>query len=734
MSDSPSLIEVIDPVAQGLAQPRMPPTAVDPDDLVRLWIMRLVAHHFGSDGGMRLCGHGGMAAHLRGQRLSGMDRSPDIMPACAMVGLDRPPEGVGKAEALRLVRAQLQRRIHRLERRLRPVTWLGAIDPNLGQSIRAVSGVLGLDDVEMQCLAFLHMLRCHEHLRTVANILCGGLSDQGAIVAMAAAVGIPPSAVRETLSSRSRLMGSQLIRWDHQSIEMGSKWEWVSKGFAEEMLLPGFDPFKALRDRIIPAPTPTLAWDQFAHLGELRQVTLSYVRQALATGKAGVNLLLHGDPGTGKSEFSRALAREVSCELFEVSSQDEDGDALEGGRRLQALRVLHSFCVGRRTMLVFDEIEDVFPKFGHPLASRATQFKGWVNRMLEGNPSITIWITNCVAALDAAFVRRFDLVLEFKSPPTAVREAQLRSLPVALPEAAVRRMAACTNLSSAVVCRAAAVVSEIRTDFSLEHTPRIMELIVNQTLQAQGHGQIRCGPADDSVYDPAYINADFDPAGLVEGIRGSKSARICLYGPPGTGKTAFARWLAGQLGRKILAKRASDLLSRYLGETEKRIAEAFREATESGGDVLLIDEVDSFLQERSRAQRSWEVTQVNEFLTQIEQFEGIFIASTNLVDGLDAASLRRFDFKTRLNYLKPVQARGLLEAHLRVAGVPAAMGMEAGLLESLMNLTPGDFAAIARQHRFKPLASAAAWVFALESECSRKPAFQRQITGFANLA
>lgn len=98
---------------------------------------------------------------------------------------------------------------------------------------------------------------------------------------------------------------------------------------------------------------------------------------------------------------------------------------------------------------------------------------------------------------------------------------------------------------------------------------------------------------------------------------------------------------AWRLSYPLHQKRASDLLSPLVGQAEKNIAAAFREAA-SAGAVLMVDEVDSFLQDRAKAQRPWEVTQVNEFLTQMEQFEGIFIASTNLMDGLDAAAMRRF--------------------------------------------------------------------------------------------
>ena len=705
-----------------------PPDSVD---LVRLWVLRIAGHYLNvanRPGTLSLA----PSRHRRARGSFPPWSSEVVDVLSAMSGIDKPEESLPRATVQRMIRVQLERRIRALEKKLGLIHWLDALDSNAANSVRAVGRMLGLNDTEMLCLAFLLLLKCHESLDIAVSILGCELSDMQAVEAVATATGLQIPAVQAVLSGKGRLLGCQLMRWDHETLPLPGKFDWVSRGFPQEMMQPGFDPFRALRDRIQPAPTPTLTWGQFAHLGELPQIALSYVRQALATQQCGVNLLLHGEPGVGKSEFCRALARELGVELFEVSSQCEDGDPLDGGRRLQALRVLHGFSTGRRCLLVFDEIEDVFPR-PHPfLGGPPGRYKGWLNRALENNPTITIWVTNAVEALDPAFVRRFDLTIELKNPPSAVREAQLRNLPVVLGDTAIATMAACSELSPAVVSRAAGVVTAIQSEMPAGQAARTLELLVNQTLQAQGHRPLKLAAARDSVYNPAYINADFDPAGLVEGIRGAKSARLCLYGPPGTGKTAFAQWLAGQLGRKILVKRASDLLSRYVGEAEKNIAGAFREATESGA-VLLIDEVDSFLQDRAKAQRSWEVTQVNEFLTQMEQFEGIFIASTNLVEGLDAASLRRFDLKAKFDYLKPAQASGLMTAHLVAAGLPPAGSSDLRQLESLTNLTPGDFAAVARQHRFKPLATGAAWVSALESECSQKPGNHRRVMGFGLL-
>jgi SpoVK/Ycf46/Vps4 family AAA+-type ATPase len=206
---------------------------------------------------------------------------------------------------------------------------------------------------------------------------------------------------------------------------------------------------------------------------------------------------------------------------------------------------------------------------------------------------------------------------------------------------------------------------------------------------------------------------------LAAGLAGTRSGRLCLYGPPGTGKTAYGRWLAGQLGMPLLLRRASDLLSKWVGESEKQIAAAFRQA-EREGALLLIDEVDSFLRERSGAGQSWEVTRVNEMLTQMESFSGVFIASTNLMDGLDQAALRRFDLKLRFDYLLPAQAELLLSRYCASMELDLPGQQDSERVRRQAMLTPGDFAAVARQHRFRPLASASELVCALEQETALK--------------
>ena len=174
---------------------------------------------------------------------------------------------------------------------------------------------------------------------------------------------------------------------------------------------------------------------------------------------------------------------------------------------------------------------------------------------------------------------------------------------------------------------------------------------------------------------------------------------ILLHGGPGNGKTVFAEALAGQLGLPLVTLTYADIASQWVGEKSARVRAAFEQAKRQQPCVLFVDEVDSFLQDRTRAQRSWEVTAVNEMLTQMETFSGVFIASTNLMDGLDQAALRRFDLKVKFGYLRPAQAWDLFEVHCESLGLPAPDASACTSVGRLATLTPGDFAAVARQHR-----------------------------------
>jgi len=180
-----------------------------------------------------------------------------------------------------------------------------------------------------------------------------------------------------------------------------------------------------------------------------------------------------------------------------------------------------------------------------------------------------------------------------------------------------------------------------------------------------------------------------------------KNMNLLFYGPPGTGKSELARYIANYLNREIIIKRASDFLDMYIGETEKKIREAFEEA-ENENQILIIDEVDTMLSSRGQAHRSWEISRTNEFLTQMERYRGILICTTNRLKGLDEASIRRFNHKIGFDFLKPegnvVFYRKLLtpltNTHLDEKNEKSIM--------DIPDLAPGDFKIVRDKFSFYP--------------------------------
>lgn len=166
----------------------------------------------------------------------------------------------------------------------------------------------------------------------------------------------------------------------------------------------------------------------------------------------------------------------------------------------------------------------------------------------------------------------------------------------------------------------------------------------------------------------------------------------------------------------------------HVGATPFVAAAAY---TFSNATWTLHVETDSFLQARSQAQRSWEITQVNELLTQMEAYEGVFISATNFFEHLDPAALRRFGLKVRFDFLNPEQRWVAFQRTMAEIGGECNTGqvdLVKRTLGRLGNLTPGDFAAVREQWRMlvKPR-SAEALLAALEAESSMKPHGSRSI-------
>jgi SpoVK/Ycf46/Vps4 family AAA+-type ATPase len=628
------------------------------------------------------------------------------------------------------IRAALKAQLDLLEAR-RPGLPPGSV---LGRNLAYLGEMMSLTPCERDILAFLLLAHQSSALERLLDSL-GSMTGTAFIAILAATLkhGVP--LVRRALAPGGRLAQSGLVE-----LNMANTWTFTCKvelmpGLYERLSMARKDTFGIFCDSFIQGPAASLTPEAFPHLAQDMAILRPYLQEALRLKRKGVNILLHGRPGGGKTQFARMMAAALGCGLFEVATETESREPIQGERRFRSYRLSQTILAGRgRNLVLFDEVEDVFQGLGEsPLSgtSNRSGIKAWVNRMLEDNPVPAFWITNQLWVVDPAFRRRFDYVLELDVPPRSVRARMLEGFLEGLPvdPAWSATMAEHQDLVPAVVERSAKVVRDALVGDPDLDVAKALPWALGNSLEALGSSrEPRCSAVACTRYRPEALNTDYDLAAMIPGLRSQKAGRLCLYGPPGTGKTAFGLHLARELDLPLMVRRASDLLGMYVGENEKNLARMFAEARQEGA-LLLLDEADSFLQDRSGAQRSWEITLVNEMLTQLEAFPGIFVASTNLLDTLEPAALRRFEMKVRFDYLRPEQALLLFEDLAETLALPVDDAARTAL-RGMARLTPGDFAAVARQVRFQPAATADELAGRLRGECELKPEGRRKTIGF----
>jgi len=201
-------------------------------------------------------------------------------------------------------------------------------------------------------------------------------------------------------------------------------------------------------------------------------------------------------------------------------------------------------------------------------------------------------------------------------------------------------------------------------------------------------------------YDLSLVNIDRPATDLVAQVKAildkPEDERPQLitglfYGVPGSGKSLLANYLGAQLNRPVLKKTYADLQSMYVGEGEKNLQEAFAEA-EATGSILLIDEIDSIAGNRQNAEKNYQKTFTNQLLTELDNFKGIFICTSNFMDGLDSAILRRLFLKIKFDFLDEMQVETAFKLYFPK--------MKRSKLGFMKYLTPGDFKAVREAIQF----------------------------------
>ncbi len=409
--------------------------------------------------------------------------------------------------------------------------------------------------------------------------------------------------------------------------------------------------------------------------------------------RRGNNILFYGPPGTGKTELVLAMAKERGWSLRVVGDMS-NSDMQERGRsdRLVALRLaIKVLGNDPKSVLLFDEMEDLF------VGDKTNTSKAYLNRLLENSPVPIIWTTNSLRNVEYSLLRRMVYNVHLDIPPAKTRaliwQRYAREFGLRLSRPTTMKLAERYRIAPALIRNAVSVAYAVVGDSTGKRAEKEVHEVVESLSRVINLGVTEsdddCGSTSNTPYDLTCINSATDVVQLTEDIMGAKPQwSLCLHGAPGTGKSEYGRYLAKQIKKKVLYKRASDLMSKWVGETEQNIAEAFREAKESK-TVLLIDEGDSFLRNRELARNSWEITAVNEMLSQMERHSQPFILTTNLMKDLDTAALRRFTFKLKFEFLKPEQSRKLFKQYFNCTPPDD--------IDRNTKLAPGDFANVKRQ-------------------------------------
>ena len=455
------------------------------------------------------------------------------------------------------------------------------------------------------------------------------------------------------------------------------------------------------------------AVSDFPLLSNDLNVLTPFLKHALHNKTAGINVLIFGSSAQGKYELARVIAKSIDVTLIEVALNDKQQVALEIEDRFAACLSTQYWLSehGKSELILMDEADGLFPQHAknrpqdedYPLPGIDSTL---LKAQMTNNPLPIIWIVNNPANIDRAFLRRFDYGLYVEALPETLRHKEILKATkgLAVSPEWITKLKQRADITIPQIKKATAIAKHSNTDRLYNDETLIENIINSQSPLFNNQQNIFQRQRTVTCYDLQFTNTSIPLYDLVKGFKKHPQGTLCFYGVPGTGKTAFAKHLAEQLGLPLAIKRASDIFNKYHGETEKNMAKMFRTAKREG-TILLLDEADSFLGDRKNNRYNWETSRVNELLTQMEDFEGLFICTTNLMERIDQAALRRFDFKIKFDYLTAEQRWNLFKQESARLGRPLPEEPETLMpikhqIQHLTQLTPGDFAVLNRQAKF----------------------------------
>ena len=451
-------------------------------------------------------------------------------------------------------------------------------------------------------------------------------------------------------------------------------------------------------------------------------------------------VLLHGPPGTGKTLLAKAVANETSASFFSIAGPEIISKYY--GESEQQLREIFEDASEESPAIIFiDELDSIAPKREDVTGEVERRVVAQLLTMMDGLESrgqvIVIAATNRVDSVDPALRRpgRFDREISIDVPDEIGREEILqihtRGMPLS-DDVSLSELADDTHgfvgadiesLTKEAAMRALRrYLPEINLDEE-EVPPELIDRMIVKRGDFRGAlGEVEPSAMREVLVELPKISWN-DVGGLEDAIGDVKEsvewpltnperfdrlgidppAGVLLYGPPGTGKTLMAKAVANETNANFISIRGPQLLSKWVGESEKAIRQTFRKARQVSPTVIFFDELDSLAPARGQDVGS-NVSErvVNQLLTELdglEEMENVMvIAATNRPDMIDPALIRsgRFDRLVMVGQPGEEGRQEILKIH--TGEIPLAADVS---LRELAEITDGyvgsDLASIARE-------------------------------------
>ncbi|RJR23749.1 MAG: AAA family ATPase [Desulfobacteraceae bacterium] len=596
-----------------------------------------------------------------------------------------------RTKALRALRELVGKRLEAL-----PSSKKGSLEVCL----KSVSEIFSFSEDEKEFCAFFYLIANYDPVESffVSQLQCHRPSRRSLLSHI---LDLKPGRLMSLLAGKLMKLG--LFEFDRNCVSISEEFQEMLDKDPKELSSKHFSPV-TVKD---PLPLE-------AHFIPREQV--SFVRSLLEGKPVGaVNILLYGPPGTGKTSFAHGLVKTLGVPSYSINRSAENTTMT---RRMSLVSCLKMTNSGEGSIILVDEADNILNTEDSYFSRGETQDKGWLNQLLEEPGSRIIWITNKIYRIEDSVLRRFAFSLNFKSLAAKQRElmwnniARMNKADSYFNSSELKEFASRYSLSAGAVdlafkaafCAGKAGGRELHEAIGLG-------LNAHEMLMNGGEAPQR-PPRPERFYSLEGLSMEGDPELVLSRLesfdrfiaKGEAPEGACMtllfYGPPGSGKTELGRYIAQRLGRELMVKGPSDILGPYLGESEANLKDAFEKAKRDDA-ILMIDEVDTFLYSRDRAQRSWEMSLTNEFLTQMEKFRGILLCTTNRLDGLDYASLRRFHHKIGFKYLT-FEGKVIFYKKMFSDLVAGSLNSEeAELLKTVPDLTPGDFKSVREALRYQ---------------------------------